>query len=206
MASGRSGIKSILDGKTRELIVGSVGVSNTTAQHPRLLHNLFGYKIRLVTGYSGTAKVRLAMEHGEVDVVCSIWATSAMGPQRGDVESGRLVPIVQMGSKKAAIFGNAPLVYDLTKDATALKVMRFMFGPAEISRPYGVGPNVPKDRVAALRKAFWDAANSAELRDDAKKRHLIVDPMDWQETEAAFRAVLDVSPEIIARATRAISE
>ena len=205
-ASGRSGIKSIADAKNRVLMVGSVGESNTTAQHPRLLQNLFGYQIKLITGYSGTSKIRLAMESGEVDVVCSIWASSAMGPERGDVDAGRLVPIVQMGTKKQAIFGNAPLVYDLTKDAEALKVMRFVFGPAEISRPYAVGPLVPEDRVAALRAAFWEAANAPELRADAEKRHMIIDPMDWKETEAAFRAALDVSPALVARAIKAISK
>jgi tripartite-type tricarboxylate transporter receptor subunit TctC len=206
MASGKSGVKSISDARSRLLIVGSDGESNTTAQHPRMLQNLFGYKIKMVTGYQGTAKVRLAMERGEVEAVCSIWASSAMGPQRADVEAGRLVPIVQMGTKKQAIFGNAPLVYDLTRDKEVLRVMRFIFGPAEISRPYAVGPKTPEDRVAALRAAFWAAANSGELRADAKKRRLIVDPMDWKETEAAFRGMLNVSPAIVARAKKAISK
>jgi len=206
MASGRSGVKRIDAAKTRTLIFGSDGESNTTAQHPRMLHNLFGYKIKLVTGYRGTAKVRLAMEGGEVEAVCSIWASSAMGPQRQDVESGRLVPIVQMGTRKQAIFGDAPLVYDLTRDKEVRQVMRFIFGPAEISRPFAVGPGTPEARVAALRAAFWAAANSPELRADAKKRRLIVSPMDWKETEAAFREMLVVPPEIVARARKAISK
>lgn len=204
MASGRSGVKTIGEAKKRVLIFGSDGESNTTAQHPRMLNNLFGYKIKMVTGYRGTSKVRLAMERGEVEAVCSIWASSAMGPQRADLEAGRLVPIVQMGTKKQAIFGNAPLVYDLTRDKEMLQVMRFVFGPAEISRPFAVGPGTPEARVAALRAAFWAAANSPELRADAKKRNLIVNPMGWQETEAAFREMLNVSPAVIARAKAAI--
>jgi tripartite-type tricarboxylate transporter receptor subunit TctC len=206
MASGKSGVTSIVEAKKRLLIVGSDGESNSTAQHPRLLSHLFDYKIKMVTGYRGTSKVRLAMEGGEVEAVCSIWASSAMGPQRADVESGRLVPIVQMGTKKHAIFGKAPLVYELTQDEDTLKLMRFVFGPGEISRPFAVGPGVPEARVAALRKAFWDAATSPELRTDAKKRNLIVDPMGWEETEAALRAALDVSPEVIARARKAMTK
>jgi len=206
MASGKSGVKSIADAKKHVLIIGSDGESNTTAQHPRMLNKLFGYKIKMVTGYRGTAKVRLAMEKGEVEAVCSIWASSAMGPQRGDVEAGRLVPIVQMGTKKQAIFGNAPLVYDLTRDKEVLQVMRFIFGPSEISRPFAVGPGTPEARVAALRASFWAAATSPELRVDAKKRHLFVNPMGWQETEAAFREMLNVTPAVIARAKKAISK
>ena len=61
-ASGRSGVRSITEASTKELIFGATGASSTAAQHERLLANLLGYKIRIVTGYQGTAQMRLAME------------------------------------------------------------------------------------------------------------------------------------------------
>jgi tripartite-type tricarboxylate transporter receptor subunit TctC len=200
VASGRSGIKSIVEASKREIIVGSDGASNSTGQHPRLLTLLFGYKLKIITGYDGTAQVRLAMEAGEVDAVCSVWASSALGPQRADIDSGKLVPIVQMGSRKHAIFGNAPMVYELTQKEEDLQLMRFVFGPGEISRALAVGPGTPPDRVAALRDAVWAAANSPELRADAEKQKLVVDPMDWKETEAAYREVLAIPANVVARA------
>jgi tripartite-type tricarboxylate transporter receptor subunit TctC len=199
-ASGRSGIKSIAEAKKREVVLGSDGATNSTSQHPRLLAALLGYKLKIITGYAGTAQVRLAMEAGEVEGVCSMWASSLMGPQRADVESGKLVPIVQMGSKKFPIFGNAPTVYDLTHNEQDLQLMRFVFGPGEISRPLAVGPGTPPERVAALRDAFWAMAHSPEMKADADKQQLVVDPMDWKETEAAFREVLSIPDSVVARA------
>ena len=200
VASGRSGSKSIADAKQREIIFGSDGATNSTGQHPRLLATLFGYKLKIITGYGGTAQVRLAMESGEVEAVCSVWASSLLGPQRGDVDSGRLVPIVQMGTKKHPIFGKAPMVSELTQSRQDLQLMQFVFGPAEISRPLAVGPDTPADRVAALRDAFWAMAHSAELMAEAEKQQLVVDPMDWKETEAAFREVLALPEDVVARA------
>jgi len=200
IASGRSGIKSIADAREREIIFGSDGATNSTGQHPRLLASLFGYKVKVITGYGGTAQIRLAMERGEVEASCSVWGSSLVGPQRADIDSGKLVPIVQMGTKKQPIFGNAPLVYELTQSKQDLQLMQFVFGPGEISRPLAVGPGTPADRVAALRDAFWAMARSPELKADAEKQQLVVDPMDWKETEAALREVLAIPEAVAARA------
>jgi tripartite-type tricarboxylate transporter receptor subunit TctC len=200
VSSGRSGIKSIADAKEREIIFGSDGATNTTGQHPRLLASLFGYRLKIITGYTGTGQIRLAMENGEVEAVCSVWASSLLGPQRADVDSGKLVPIVQMGTKKHAIFGNAPMIYELTQTKPDLQLMKFVFSPAEISRPLAVGPDTPADRVSALRDAFWAMAHSPELKADAEKQKLVIDPMDWKETEAAFREALSVPEDVVARA------
>src|ERR1041384_6101061 len=89
VASGRSGIKSIADASEREIIFGSDGATNTTGQHPRLLATLFGYRLKIITGYTGTGQIRLALESGEVEAVCSVWASSLLGPPRADVDSGK---------------------------------------------------------------------------------------------------------------------
>ena len=64
-ASGRSGVRNITEAASKELIVGATGASSSAAQHARLLANLLGYKLRIITGYQGTAQMRLAMETGE---------------------------------------------------------------------------------------------------------------------------------------------
>lgn len=202
VASGRSGIKSITEASKREIIFGSDGASNSTSGHPKTLAALLGYKIKVIVGYAGTSQVRLAMDKGEVDAVCSFWASSALGPQRADMDSGKLVPIVQMGESKYPIFGNAPTAYSLAKNKEDLQVMRFVFGPSEISRPAGVSPQVPHDRVEALRKAFWDAANSAEMKADADKLHLVIGPVGWKETTEDLRKLVDVLPSVVERSKK----
>lgn len=204
VASGRSGLKSIAEAKDREITVGATGPSSTTAQHPFALAKIFGYKIKVITGYGGTSEVRLAMEKGEVDAMCSFWASLALGAQKADMDSGKLVPLVQMGAGKHRAWGDAPLVHDLARNDDERKLAQFVYGVAGISRPFAAPPEVPADRVAALRAAFWAAATSPELKAEADRMKLIVDPMNWQETEAAFREALASPKEIIDRAKEVI--
>jgi tripartite-type tricarboxylate transporter receptor subunit TctC len=195
-------VRSITEASSKELIVGATGANSSAAQHARLLANLLGYKLRIITGYQGTAQMRLAMETGEVSVACALWASQALGPQRQDYESGKLVPIVQMGSKPHPVFGKAPVVYELAKDDEQRRVMRVVFGTTELSRPVVAPPNVPAERVAALREAFWKALHSPDAEADAKRLKLIIDPLDWKHTTDELREVMSMPEAIVDRARK----
>ncbi|MPY69050.1 MAG: hypothetical protein GEU92_03075 [Alphaproteobacteria bacterium] len=200
VASDRSGIKSIKDAEKRQIIFGASGKSATSAIQPLLLKNLNGYKLKVIAGYRGVASQRLAMEKGEIDATCSFWASLALGPQRAEMESGKLVPIVQMGSKPHPAFRGAPVVYDLARNEDDRKVMRFIYGPSEISRPFTLGPKVPTEQVAIMRDAFWKAATSDQMKADAKKIGILLNPQRWNEVITDFKAALDVPQKIVDRA------
>ena len=70
-----------------------------------------------------------------MEAVCSVWASSVLGPQRADIDSGKLVPIVQMGTKKHPIFGNASMIYELTQSKPDLQLMQFVFSPGKSQGP-----------------------------------------------------------------------
>jgi hypothetical protein len=146
--------------------------------------------------------MRLAMETGETSAACALWASQALGAQKQDYESGKLVPIVQMGSKPHPVFGKAPVAYDLAKDDDQRRIMRIVFGTTELSRPVVAPPNVPAERVAALRNAFWSAMQSPEAKADAKRSKLIIDPLDWKQTTEALREVLTMPKAIVDRARK----
>lgn len=204
IASDRSGLRSIEQAKMREITIGATGPSSGTFQHPAALANILGYRIRIISGYQGTAQARLAMESGEVDGMCELYSSVALGPHREEIASGKYVPIVQMGATKHPAFGNAPVVYDLASNDEQRKVIAFIFGSSEITRPFAAPPGVPADRLAALRKAFQAAVASPELKADAERMKLILDPMTGEQTEAGFRDILNVSQEIIEQAKVAI--
>ena len=52
---------------------------------------------------------------------------------------------------------------------------------------------------AALRKAFWAAVNSDELKADANRLKIIIDPLNWQDTVSEFKKIFATPPEVIAR-------
>ena len=109
-----------------------------------------------------------------------------------------------MGNQNHPVYGKTPSIYDFAKNDADKQVMRFIFGLTEITRPFATTPGVPKERLAALRKAFWDAATSPALKATAERQKLIVDPMDAAATEKAFRDVLASPKEVVERAKEMI--
>jgi hypothetical protein len=98
---------------------GAGGKSAPSALQPLSMANILGYKVKVIAGYRGTANQRLAMERGEIEATCGYWASLALGPQKEDIASGKLVPIVQLSFKKHPVFGSAPLVYDLARNGSS---------------------------------------------------------------------------------------
>jgi tripartite-type tricarboxylate transporter receptor subunit TctC len=205
-ASGRSGIKSAKEAEKKLIIFGSDGQDDPASHHPRMLQKLLDYKVKIIAGFKGTGPAFLALERGEIDARCSVWASLALSSKKADFDAGKLVPILQVGTRKHPAFGNAPLILDLAKTDEQKKIMRFVVGPLEISRPFAVPPGVPADRIAALREAFWKAANSEELKAEGKKLNLIIDPMNAKDTEEALRESVEVTPDIVKKAIAAITE
>lgn len=205
-ASGSSGITDIRQTLHKQLIVGATGPDSSTAQHAYLLAHMFGYKLKVVPGYRGTARIRLAMRTGEVQAVCAFWASEALGPQHEDIVSGALVPIVQMGTKPVPIFGKAPVVYDLARNENERKELRVVFATTELSRPLAAPPGTPAMQLAALRGAFWKAVHSEGFKKAAKKARLIIDPLDWQDTVAAFKDILSTPKALVEKTKQLIAK
>ena len=66
---------------------------------------------------------------------------------------------------------------------------RLLFAPAELTRPIAAPPGTPKDRVAALRKAFTDTMADPALKADAKKMNIAFDPMSGAEVNRWFAEI-----------------
>src|SRR5215203_4670031 len=61
-----TGIRTIQDAMTRELVVGAPGTATSSVYYPKALNALAGTKFKIVAGYPGGNDVNLAMERGEV--------------------------------------------------------------------------------------------------------------------------------------------
>lgn len=203
VASGQSGVKSIADAKNRQIIFGSDGNDDSASHHPRFMARMFGFNVKVIAGYKGTGPALLAVDRGEIDARCSVWASLALTSRKADLESGKLVAIMQVGSKPHPVFGKAPMMMDFARNDEERQLIEFLFNTIDISRPLAVAPEVPADRVAALREAFWKTANSPELKADAERAQYEIEPMTGEQTQAAMRKALTV-PKQVADKARAL--
>lgn len=205
VASGKSGVKSIADGRTRQIIFGSDGNDDSASHHPRFMSKLFGFNTKVIAGYKGTGEALLAVDRGEIDARCSVWASLALTSRKADIEAGKIVPIMQVGSKPHPVFGKAPMMRDFARNDEERQIIDFLFGTIDISRPFAVAPEVPAERVAVLREAFSKAANSPELKADAERAQFDIEPMTGEQTQAAMEKALTVSKTVAERSRALLS-
>jgi tripartite-type tricarboxylate transporter receptor subunit TctC len=160
-------INSPADLFTHEFIVAAAGSGTSTSILPTVFNHVLGTKIKIVQGYKGSTDGILAMERGEVQGLCASWAQFRTSEQL--FRDGKLVVLLRAEEAPMAALPNVPSIFDYAKTDEQRQFMRFVFSSTEFGRPYVFPPDVPKDRVEVMRKAFAAAANDPELIAEAAK-------------------------------------
>lgn len=184
-------------------IMGGIAVTATTDIHARLVNNLLGGSIRLITGYPGGADINLAFQRGEVDGRCS-WSYSSIKATAPDwLRDNKLHLVLQVGVSKHPDLPQIPLIGDLVTDPNDRKVLQVQVAPQAFGRPFATGPGVPKARAAMLRKAFWTTLHDPVFLAAAKKRRLEITPMSGENVQKLIDDIYAQPKDILARAQKA---
>ena len=183
-----SGIKTIEELQQKELVVGGTGPSADTDQFPRIVNGVVGTKFKLISGYPGGNDISLAMERGEVQGRCG-WSWSSVVATRKDwYDSKTINVLVQLSLEKHEDLPQVPLILDLAKTPEQKQILTLVFARQALGRPFVAPPDIPKDRVAALRKAFMDTMKDKEFLAEAEKTKLEITPISG---EAVQKIVVD---------------
>jgi tripartite-type tricarboxylate transporter receptor subunit TctC len=190
-ATGITSVEKWLATKT-VIKFGGVAPGGATDDIPKVLVRTLGLPIQLVTGYKGTAPIRLAFNSGEVQGVCNAWE-SFKATWRQEVESGEVVIVLQATVKAHPELANIPVAFNMAKteeDRKLIQVVTRVHGPS--TRPYLLPPGVPKDRLEILRKAFADTLKDSELLAEAQKAKLDINPVGGAELEKYIKEIFNL--------------
>ena len=163
VAMKSSGITSFQDLFTKELTVGGTGASSDTDQFPRVLNAVLGTHFKVVQGYPGGNDVVLAMERGEVQGRCGWSWSSVLSTHKSWIADKRMIVLVQLSLTKHPDLPDVPLAMDFAKTDEQRQILKMLFARNVMGRPFVAPPNVPADRVAALRQAFMDTMKDKDL-------------------------------------------
>jgi tripartite-type tricarboxylate transporter receptor subunit TctC len=179
---------------------GGVGAGSATDDIPKVLGPAIGLPFQLVSGYKGTADVRLAFNSGEINGICNSWE-SFKATWSKELAAGEVVIVLQNIAKPHPDQPKLPLAINFAKTEEGQKLIKALVhsvGPT--ARPFMLPPNTPKDRVQLLRKAYMDTMKDPEFLADATKARLDVNPLDGAELEKNVREVFNLDPQLIPRA------
>ena len=200
-----SPIKTTEDLFKTEMIVGGTGTTIDTETSPRLMNSLIGTKFRVVSGYTGTASVLLAMERGEV-MGFGDWSLSNIRSRNAQMlKDGKIRLLMQTALAKSPDLPDVPLILDFAKTPEDRQVMEVFLSQKQAARPVLAPPGIPPDRVKALRDAFMATAADPEFKEDAEKSRLEVSPSSGEELAKTVNNISRVPQALMDRLKAAIS-
>ena len=200
-----SSVKDIAMARDRISLMGASGAGSTSVIEPVLLNQLIGTKFKLVLGYPGSAEMSLAMENHEIDgYAANTWASfKAFKPAW--ISEKKLNILVQIGIAKDPELPEVPLALDLARDETDLSALRILSNVAAFGRSVATSPDVPSERIAALRAAFDSVLQDSDFRSEAARQGLEISAMNGAEVQKVVDEVVNAAPAARDRVARAMA-
>ena len=187
-----TGVSTLSDFMTRDLKMGA-----TTESHVNILNKVFGAKLRAIKGYPGGNDITIALERGEVDGRCN-WSWSAIMSTRADwIRDNKVNVIIQFSHKKVPELQNVPLVTELIKTDAQRQIIDLILTSQQMARLVTAPPDVPPERVAALRNAFDAMLKDPEFVASATRLGLPVDAVSGVELQKLVGEMAKTPPEVI---------
>ncbi len=196
-ASGITSLEKWMASKTPVKMGGIAPGTSTPDNATRILNTALSLPTQIVSGYKGTADVRLAAESGELAGGCWGWDSVSV-TWRKALDSGEAVVVLQANRKTHPDLPNVPQAMKYAKTEEGRRLIEVgIYGESETVRTYTLPPGTPKERVQLLRKAFDATLKDPEFLADAKKSKLNVDPITPEEIEKDIAGLFKLEPALL---------
>jgi tripartite-type tricarboxylate transporter receptor subunit TctC len=195
-------VQSLAQARTTELIMGAQAPGSSQVDFPLVADALLGFKFKIVAGYQSTPKINLALESGEVQGTIAAW-TTLKTLSSAWLADGKIKIIAQWALRRNPEL-DVPNVLDLARTQAERDALRLVMARLDIGRPFFLPPNVPPDRVAALRAAFDATMRDPDYLAEADGLKIDVDPLTGTELAALVAQVSQTPAETIARVRAAL--
>ncbi len=199
-----SGVRTIDDARKRPLAIGATGASSPSVLYPTVSNSLFGTQFKIVAGYPGGGDIMIALERREVDGRGSDSWASLKSNNPDWIRDKKVNILFQVGPRREADLPDPPLLTELAKTDEERQILEVISGDAAVGRPVLTAPDVPADRVRALRKAFDDVMKDPAFREAARKANMYFNPIGGEDLQQIVNRIVSPSPQVIERVKEVI--
>lgn len=197
-------VQSFDDIRKTETVIGAQAPGSTQYDYPVLSNALFGTKFKVITGYEATPKIHLAMERGEVHGTWANWSTlkAIASPW---IEEKKVRMFAQWALRKHAELPNVPLILEQAKTEADKQALQLALARLEFGRPFFMPPNVPAERVTAIRRAFDATMKDKEFLAEAEKLKIEIDPLTGEQVAALIADIYKTPAGTVERVREAMA-
>jgi tripartite-type tricarboxylate transporter receptor subunit TctC len=190
--------KTLEQAKAIPLIMGAApgagpGVTVVTA-----LNKLAGTKFKVVQGYKSVSESALALERGELQGISSVSWEFLTSKHWTDGKTVSLLFVNAM--ERTQVKPDVPTIIDAVSDHDDRAVMKLIASVSDLGRAILAPPNVPPDRIDALRQAFDRFIHDPVAQAEAHRRNIDMDPLSGQAVENLVINTMTVSPAVVEKA------
>jgi tripartite-type tricarboxylate transporter receptor subunit TctC len=197
-ASGITSLEKWMSSRT-PVKMGGVAQGAAPDNTARILKATLGLPLQIVSGYKGTADIRLAADGGELGGACWSWDSMKV-TWRAALNAGDVVPVLQLTAKGFPDLPGVPLAINLAKTEEARRLIQVGVQNANaFARPFVLPPGTPKERVQILRKAFQETLNDKAFLAEAEKTKLTIDPLTGDELTRMVAELFALDPALVAK-------
>jgi tripartite-type tricarboxylate transporter receptor subunit TctC len=182
----------------KPLVIGATGPGANTYDFPLLLKELVGINIKIVSGYSSSADIMLAVERKEAD-----GRAGSLSSIQQFIDRKLVHPVVRSRAVEPGI-ENLPVDESLAPNARAKAIMALRSAPEVVGRPYVMHPETAPEIVKTMRKAFADTIADPKLKAEAKKAKTELNFVDGDEALKVMHEVLNQPKDVVAEFSKYI--
>jgi tripartite-type tricarboxylate transporter receptor subunit TctC len=188
--------QSLEEAKTKPLVVGGTSVGGNGIDMAIVMKEVFGYKLKIVSGYKTSAETKIALERGEIEgTVANAWSSLN---QTDWLAKKRVRVIVQHGSRKHRALPDVPLFRDLARTEAERQMIELLNVRDDVTRPYLGPPGVPASRLEILRRAFDATLRDPTFLADMQRQKLEIDePSTGEELTALVDTIARTPPAVV---------
>jgi tripartite-type tricarboxylate transporter receptor subunit TctC len=192
-----TGVKTIEDLRRKEVVAGASSKGAITFIYPSMMNELLGTRFKIVTGYAGGNEINLAMERGEVQARNNTWS-SWKATKAAWLKDRKINVIVQAGPRAPDL--DVPSVEDLARTPDERKLIELVVSGTRLGRPMATTPDVPEDRLAALRAAYRATMADPAFLAEAANLNFEVAPVYGEDMQKIVGEVMSTPKALAARA------
>jgi tripartite-type tricarboxylate transporter receptor subunit TctC len=193
------------DLKNKKVAIGSTGATSASTIIPYVMNYAFGTKMQVVMGYAGSASFNLAVQRGETDGALTTWNNVANN-HADQVREKKIRVLFQVSLTRFKDLADIPLAIELATNDDDRALMEFMSASAELGQSFIAPPDVPKDIVAVLRRAFDATMVDPDYLKLSKQTGNVLNPMNGVALTELNARTLQTPQKIIDRYQAAVSK
>jgi tripartite-type tricarboxylate transporter receptor subunit TctC len=194
--AGDSPVRTFEDLRTRGATFGTSNAGADGTVLANLCNKLLGTKIKIVSGYAGTAEYVGAFEKGEVDGAVTLYA-ALMASHSDWIKSGRIRLLAQFGTERSPELPDIPTGVELATNDDARAMLRFYGTKFSAAYPVVLPPDVPADQIRIIRQAFAKTMQDPDFKAKIESLHVSGGAVSPETVEAFVRSIDNAPPALV---------